>query len=149
MTIFWLVTGVVLLGVEAVTLVFFALFIALGMFAAAIAAGLGAQDWAQVACFVGVAGLGILVARPPLMRSLRLRRDDSLALPGVQGLVGQQAVTVDEVGDAHHPGHAMLAGERWLAITDAEQPLPPDLAVIVAAVRGTTLLVRPLQRATR
>src|SRR5690349_7717223 len=62
MTVFWLVTGVVLLGVEALTLVFFALFIALGMFAAAIASGMGAQDWAQVVCFVGVAGVGILVA---------------------------------------------------------------------------------------
>ena len=143
MTIFWLVAGVALLGVEAVTLAFFALFVALGMFAAAIAAGLGAQDWVQVALFVGVAALGIMAARPPLMRSLRSRRD-VVALPGVQGLVGQHAVTVDEVGDVHHPGHALLAGERWLAFTDASQPLPPDLPVTVAAVRGTTLLVRPL-----
>jgi membrane protein implicated in regulation of membrane protease activity len=143
MTVFWLVAGVVFLGIEVLTLVFFALFVALGMFAAALAAGMGAEGWQQVAIFAAVVVVGVLAARPPLMRALR-SRTDPMALPGVQRLVGQHAVTVDEVGDAHHPGHAMLAGERWLAITDAPQPLGPDVPVTVADVRGTTLLVRPL-----
>jgi membrane-bound ClpP family serine protease len=69
-------------------------------------------------------------------------------LPGVQGLVGQQAITVDVVGDELHPGHALLAGERWLAVTDSGQPLPADIPVTVAAVRGTTLVVRPPARST-
>ncbi len=142
MTVFWLVAGVILLGVEALTLVFFALFVALGMFAAAIASAMGSDAWVQVLVFVAVAGIGVLLARPPLMRSVHLR--GVITLPGVQGLVGQHAVTVDVVGDAHHPGHALLAGERWLAVTDGAQPLPPDVPVTVAAVRGTTLVVRPL-----
>jgi membrane protein implicated in regulation of membrane protease activity len=144
MTVFWLVTGFVLLGVEALTLAFFAVFVALGMFAAAVASSAGAASWVQVLAFVGVAGLGVLLARPPLLRTLRAH-NESLALPGVQGLVGQHAVTVDVVGDTHHPGHALLAGERWLAVTDAAAPLGPDVTVTVAAVLGTTLLVRPLQ----
>jgi membrane protein implicated in regulation of membrane protease activity len=52
------------------------------------------------------------------------------------------------VGDEHHPGHAMLAGERWLAVTDSGTALGPDTPVTVAAVRGTTLVVRPLQTAS-
>jgi len=144
MTVFWLVAGVALLGVEVLSLVFFALFVALGMFAAAIAAAAGAEVWLQVVLFLVVGLLGIVVARPPLLRALQLRRGD-ITLPGVQNLVGQQAVTVDRVGDEHHPGHAMLAGERWLAVTDAGHPLEPDVPVTVAAVRGTTLLVRPVQ----
>jgi len=58
------------------------------------------------------------------------------------GLVGQRAVTADVVGDEHHPGHAILGNERWLAVTDSEEPLPSHTEVVVAAVRGTTLLVR-------
>ncbi len=143
MIIFWLVAGGVLLGVEIITLVFFAAFLGVGSFAAAIAAALGADTWLQVLVFVLVALLGILLGRPPLMRALRQRHDT--AFPGVHGLVGQRAVTVDVVGDEHHPGHALLAGERWLAMTDAGQPLQPDLAVTVAAVRGTTLVVHPLE----
>jgi membrane protein implicated in regulation of membrane protease activity len=143
MIIFWLVAGGVLLGVEIITLVFFAAFLGVGSFAAAIAAALGADTWLQVLVFVLVALLGILLGRPSLVRALRSHR--VISLPGVQGLVGQRAVTVDVVGDEHHPGHALLAGERWLAVTDTGQPLQPDLTVTVAAVRGTTLVVHPLE----
>lgn len=142
MTIFWLVAGVLLLGVEVLTVVFFSLFVALGAFGACIAAGMGADTWVQVLVFVAVSLLGIALARPPLMRAINDRRHET-ALPGVQGLVGQRAVTVDVVGDELHPGHALLAGERWLAVTDAGAPLEPDVPVTVAAVRGTTLVVRP------
>jgi membrane protein implicated in regulation of membrane protease activity len=140
MTIFWLVAGVLLLGVEVLTVVFFALFVAVGAFAACIAAGLGADTRLQVLLFVGVSLLGIVIGRPPLMRMVRDRRETSL--PGVQGLIGQRAVTVDVVGDDLHPGHALLAGERWLAVTDGGEPLEPDVTVTVAAVQGTTLVVR-------
>ena len=142
MTIFWLVAGVLLLGVEVLTVVFFSLFVAVGAFAACIASGLGASTWVQVLVFVGVSLLGIVIGRPPLMRMVHDRRQDT-SLPGVQGLVGQRAVTVDVVGDELHPGHALLAGERWLAITDAGTALEPDVPVTVAEVRGTTLVVRP------
>jgi membrane protein implicated in regulation of membrane protease activity len=145
MTVFWLVAGVVLLGVEALTLAFFAVFVAVAGFAAAIAAAMNAEPWVQVVVFVGVGLLGLALARPPLLRILQARRGD-LSFPGVQGLVGQRAVTVDMVGDEHHPGHALLAGERWLAFTDAGT-LEPDVPVTVSAVRGTTLLVRPVQPA--
>jgi membrane protein implicated in regulation of membrane protease activity len=141
MTIFWLVAGVLLLGVELLTVVFFSLFVAVGAFAACIAAGLGADTWLQVVLFVGVSMLGMVIGRPPLMRLVHDRRHD-ITLPGVQGLVGQRAVTVDLVGDELHPGHALLAGERWLAVTDAGLPLQPDVTVTVAEVRGTTLVVR-------
>jgi membrane protein implicated in regulation of membrane protease activity len=147
MTIFWLVAGVVLLGVEVLTVAFFSMFVALGCFAGAIAAALGADAWVQVLLAVGVALLLIVIARPPVMRAVRNR--GPITLPGVQGLVGQQAVTIDVVGDEHHPGHAMLAGERWLAVTDSGGELEPDLAVTVAAVRGTTLVVRPQARSAQ
>ena len=142
MTIFWLVAGVLLLGLELLTTVFFSLFVAVGAFGACIASSLGADTWLQVLVFVGVSLVGIALGRPPLMRLVHDRRHD-ITLPGVQGLVGQRAVTVDVVGDDLHPGHALLAGERWLAVTDAGMPLEPDVPVTVAAVRGTTLVVRP------
>ncbi len=40
------------------------------------------------------------------------------------GLVGQPAITLDTVGDEHHPGHALFANDRWLAVTDTAEPLP-------------------------
>ena len=59
------------------------------------------------------------------------------------GLVGQEAVALDEVGDTHHVGHVRLAGERWLAITGGPN-ISAGTSVFVTAVRGTTLEVWPV-----
>jgi membrane-bound ClpP family serine protease len=59
------------------------------------------------------------------------------------GIVGQQVVTLDEVGDDGAAGHVQLVGERWLAITGDGQRIPPGTPVVVTAVQGTTLVVWP------
>ena len=53
-------------------------------------------------------------------------------------------MTLDAVGDEHAPGHVRLAGERWLAVSGSDDVLPAGTAVVVTAVRGTTLWVWPL-----
>ena len=128
MLVVWVVAAAVLLGIEIFATAFYAVFIAAGLIG-------------------GVSVLGVVVARPPLVRLMERRRPE-VSLPGVQNIVGQRAMTVDEVGDEHHPGHAVLAGERWLAISEDGTPLPPDLAVTIAEVRGTTLVVRPAKPST-
>jgi membrane protein implicated in regulation of membrane protease activity len=139
----YILVAVVLLGIEAFTLAFFAVFVAVGLLAAALVAAVGLPAWTQLATLSAVSVAGLAMARPPLTR-LMLRNRPTMQLPGVQDLVGQTALTIDEVGDEHHPGHAVLAGERWLAIAENGLPLPPQSSVTVAAVRGTTLVVRPL-----
>jgi membrane protein implicated in regulation of membrane protease activity len=58
--------------------------------------------------------------------------------------VGQEAVTLDEVGDSEEIGHVRLVGERWLAVSGSGAPIPPDTPVLVTAVQGTTLTVWPV-----
>ena len=143
MVALYILVAVLLLGIEAFTLAFFAVFMAAGLLAAAVAAAVGLPLEGQLATLVAVSIVGLVAARPPLTRAM-LRGRPTMRLPGIQDLVGQTALTLDEVGDEHHPGHAMLAGERWLAIAENGRPLPPRSTVTVAAVRGTTLVVRPL-----
>ena len=57
-------------------------------------------------------------------------------------------MTLDVVGDPHRPGHVLLAGERWLAFSGADRPIPARTRVLVTAVRGTTLEVWPLEGET-
>lgn len=142
MFLIWVVAAVLLLAIEVHTTAFYAVFIAAGLLGAAVVDIAGGALWLQLVVLGVVAVAGVVGARPPLVRLMLSRRPD-IVLPGVQNIVGQNAMTVDEVGDEHHPGHALLAGERWLAITEGAQALPPDVDVIVAAVRGTTLVVRP------
>jgi membrane protein implicated in regulation of membrane protease activity len=141
----WVVAGVVLLAIELHHLAFYALFAAAGCFAAAGVA-LVAPDALvlQPIAAVAVAALGILLVRPRVSAALEHRRGGSRS-PGVHGgLVGQEVVTLDRVGDVDGAGHVRLAGERWLAVSGAGQPIPPGTTVLVTAVDGTTLIVWPV-----
>lgn len=147
MVAFWFVAGLALLAVELHTVAFYSIFIAIGSLAAGLLA-LFVPDsaiWVQAALAAVVSLIGLIAIRPYASRTF-LHGSGGVVSRGVHGgLVGQEALTLDTVGDEHHPGHVALASERWLAVTDNAQPLTADTAVTVTAVRGTTLLVRPIK----
>lgn len=142
MVLVWLAAALALLVAEVVTTAFFAIFLALGAAVAGIVAAVTGSLSLEVVVFAIVSIGGAVVGRPPLMRMVHHRNQMPL-LPGVGQLVGQMAIVADSIGDEHHPGHAVIAGERWLAVTDMPDPLLVNQQVVVVAVRGTTLLVRP------
>jgi membrane protein implicated in regulation of membrane protease activity len=141
----WLVAGLALLAIEAHTTAFYALFLAAGAFAGAIVSAVGLPEWLAAIAFAAVATAGTGLMRPALKASWDRHQGPRLALPGSSdGLVGQRALTIDVVGDEHHPGHARLAGESWLAVTEEPGGVSADTSVMVVDVRGTTLVVMPL-----
>lgn len=138
---FWLALGLVLLAAEVQTTAFFAVFIAIGCFVAAVTAGIGWDLLPQVAVGGAIACIGMALARPPLRRWADSRRGERRPSPGTGSLPGRSGLVVEEVGDEHHPGHVMVDGERWLAVTP-DGVLHPEQRVVVLQVRGTTLVVR-------
>ncbi len=89
----------------------------------------------------------VSLLRPQLRAAYERRHPHSPAARGVHGgIVGQEAITLDSVGDEHAPGHVRLIGERWLAVTDTGSvaPIPEGTRVFITAVRGTTLVVLPV-----
>jgi membrane protein implicated in regulation of membrane protease activity len=140
----WVVLVVALVLFELHHLAFYSLFFAIGAFAAAIVAviapdAIGLQ--AIVAIAVSIAG--VILVRPYVSNVFHRHKGGHVARGVHGGLVGQEAVTLDEVGDLHQIGHVRLAGERWLAVT-AGLPIDPGRSVVVTAVRGTTLEVWPV-----
>ena len=101
MALAWLVLGVLLVAVELTHFAFFALFAALGAFAAAIVAWIAPSTVPlQILVAVAVAGLGIWLIRP-LVSTAFHRHHDGHVGPGVHGgLVGQEVLTLDAVGDS-------------------------------------------------
>jgi membrane protein implicated in regulation of membrane protease activity len=142
----WLVLGILLIAVELTHFAFFALFAAVGAFAAALVAWvLPSAVPLQVLVAIVVAGLGIWLVRPLVSSAFHQRRHDGHTSPGVHGgLVGQEVLTLDDVGDTVRPGHVRLAGERWLAVSGGDDRIPAGTKVIVTAVAGTTLVVWPV-----
>ncbi len=144
MWVVWLVAGLALVGMEVHSQAFYALFIALGSFAATVVALFPTPVWLQAVVGAAVALLGTLLVRPTLARLSARHLGPRLAMPGASdNLVGQPALTLEPVGDENHPGHARLFNERWLAVTTAPGGVPAHAQVTVVEVRGTTLVVAP------
>ena len=144
MVLFWVVLVVSLLLFELHHLAFYSLFFAIGAFAAGIVAvvapsAIGLQ--ALVAVAVSIAG--VILVRPYVSNAFHRHKGGHVARGVHGGLVGQEAVTLDEVGDVHQIGHVRLAGERWLAVTSGPT-IEAGRSVFVTAVRGTTLDVWPI-----
>lgn len=140
----WFLLGVGLVLVELHHLAFFALFVAVGAFAAAVVAAVAPDAFlAQGLVAALVAVVGVLAVRPYAQRVYQSHRRSGRVAAGVHGgLVGAEALTLDQVGDSHALGHVRLAGERWLAMSEAGT-IAAGTRVIVTAVRGTTLTVWP------
>ena len=146
MVVVWVLLGLVLLLVEAHHWALYALFAAAGALVAAGVA-LAAPDAlaVQAGTAIGVAAVGVVGVRPYVSRIVHQHRGGEVARGVHGGLVGQEVLTLDEVGDTHRAGHVRLAGERWLAISASGQPIAPDTPAMVTAVRGTTLVVLALK----
>lgn len=150
MTIAWIVFGVVLIAVELHHLAFYALFAALGCFAAgAVATVVPDAIAVQGVTSVAVAAAGILLARGRVSAAFAHHYDSPRARGVHGGLVGQEVFTLDSVGDSDRVGHVRLAGERWLAVSGSDEPIPPGTKVLVTAVQGTTLIVWPIDGQVR
>jgi membrane protein implicated in regulation of membrane protease activity len=125
---------------------FFALFGAVGSFVAAgVALGSPHAIGLQVVVAIVVSVIGVVGVRPLVSRISDRGGHGLHVARGVHGgIIGQQVLTLDEVGDTHHVGHAMLAGERWLATSGSGQPIPPHSNAVITAVSGTTLTIWPI-----
>jgi membrane protein implicated in regulation of membrane protease activity len=141
----WVVVGVILLLVELRHLAFYALFAGAGCLAAAVVALIAPGAWpVQAVVAVVVAGAGVIAVRPAVSAAFHRRTGASPARGVHGGLVGHEALTLDEVGPVHSRGHVEFAGERWLAVSGGQVPIPARTPVLVTAVEGTTLTVWPV-----
>jgi membrane protein implicated in regulation of membrane protease activity len=145
-SVIWILVALALVAVELHNAAFYAIFMAAGAFVAAFVAWLLPDGSVGVQALVAVvvAMLGTLFFRPMLYQRFRRPYAGVVSRGVAGGLVGDVALTADEVGDVLHPGHVTLAGERWLAFTEGPGPIPAGVGVAVTAVRGTTLVVAPV-----
>jgi membrane protein implicated in regulation of membrane protease activity len=149
MVIAWVALGVGLLLFEMHHGAFYALFGGIGALAAAIVAVfLPDAIFLQGLVAVVLTILGVVAVRPYVSRAFHRHGGGHVARGVHGGLVGQEALTLDEVGDDHSVGHVRLAGERWLAVSGGPN-IPAGTPVLVTALRGTTLIVWPVDAIDR
>jgi membrane protein implicated in regulation of membrane protease activity len=134
----WLAVGAGLLGLEMATTALVALPLAVGALAAALAGFLGAGVPVQflvaaVAAAVSFAGLR------PLSR--RIDRAGPPVGAGADRLLHAEGRVLTSSSGG---GTVQVDGEQWPAVTVDGEPLPTEARVLVVEVRGTRLVVLPV-----
>ncbi|GIJ12687.1 membrane protein [Micromonospora andamanensis] len=136
----WIVLGVVLAVAEIFTATLFLIMFAVGAFAAAGAAALGAPVAVQAVVFAVVSALTVFAARPVIQRHKQTSSDSSDATFGIEAIEGSTALVLEAV-DADR-GMVKIDGEVWTARAyDATQVFAPGERVQVIQVKGAVALV--------
>lgn len=138
----WIALILIFFAIEALTLDMTFLMLGLGGGAGLVTDLVGGPLWLQVIVAALVAGLLILLLRPPLLQ--RLRRGEDPTPSNVDALVGLAGVVVATIGPAS--GQVRLAnGETWSARSATALELPPGAPVSVARIDGATAVVTTIE----
>jgi membrane protein implicated in regulation of membrane protease activity len=138
----WLLVGVGLLVVEAVTLAFVAVYFGVAALIAALIAGLGAPLWLQVVVFCVASLAGLVSTRRIATRAMR----GPLVKTNVHALVGRRAVVTKAITSDETPGQIRMGGDYWSAKAyfDDAPAIPEGARVEIMKVEGVTAVVMPV-----
>ena len=134
--LFWIVALLIFLAVEAVSAGLVSIWFAGGALAACIVALLKVKIWTQIAVFLIVSIVLILLTRP-----LQKKLAEKLQKTNVDALIGRTGTVAEEI-PAGETGRVHLEGKLWTARNENCEPIPVGSKVTVIAIEGVTLTVK-------
>lgn len=135
----WLIALIVFLVIEGVTVTLVCIWFAGGALIGLLAAALHAPIWLQVLLFLLVSIILLVYTRPIAMKYFNKDREKT----NVSGIIGKQAIVVDEIDNLQGLGKVTVGGQEWTARSAAEdQIIPVGTVVVVEEVKGVKLMVR-------
>lgn len=139
MYILWIILAVAFLAVEFGTVALVSLWFVIGALAALAACLLNAAVWLQVAVFLGVSLLMLLLLRPFLRRYV----DPHKVPTNVDAIIGREGVVTETVDNLRGSGAVKIGGMTWSARSEDGVALGVNTVVRVCAVEGVKLIVVP------
>ncbi len=138
MTMIWLITLVLLVVIELLTMGLTTVWFAGGALVATLASLLGLPLAIQIILFLIVSGLLLFFTRPIAVKYFNKDRVRTNA----ESLVGRQAIVISEIDNLQGIGQVNVGGMEWSARTrDESITLPVGAVVIVLAIDGVKLIV--------
>lgn len=135
----WLIALVAFLVIEGVTVTLVCIWFAGGALIGMLAAALHAPIWLQVLLFLLVSIILLVYTRPIAMKYFNKNREKT----NVSGVIGKQAIVVDEINNLQGLGKVTVGGQEWTARSVAEdQIIPVGTVVVVEEIKGVKLMVR-------
>ena len=140
--VLWLALAVILFVAEIFTAGFFLICFGLGAVGAALGALAGLSPTWQLVLFIVVSVLALLFVRPFARRVSRATKNEV----GIDRVIGQPAVVLEEIDPLRGKGIVRVAQEEWRAESDDGERIPRDAEVEVTDVQGTRLIVKLVLR---
>lgn len=137
-SICWLVVFILLILIELATMGLTTIWFAGGAVAGFVASMLGANVVIQTAAFFAVSILLLFFTRPFAVRYINSNKTKT----NVDGLIGQEALVLEEINNIRETGCARLEGKEWTARSMNDTVIPKDTVVTVERIEGVKLIVK-------
>ena len=146
--IFWVAALIVFLIAEGITVSLVSLWFVGGALAAFLVSFATQNFWIQIAVFLGVSIVLLLLLRPLAVR-FSVKEKDRITT-GANGLVGKRALVTEEIDNLHAKGEVQVNGQYWSAKTaDDGIRIPKDSVVRIDSVDGVRLVVEKISFSER
>ena len=137
-SICWLVVFILLILIELATMGLTTIWFAGGAVAGFVASMLGANVVIQAAAFFAVSIMLLFFTRPFAVRYINSNKTKT----NVDGLIGQEALVLEEINNIRETGCARLEGKEWTARSMNDTVIPKDTVVTVERIEGVKLIVK-------
>ena len=137
-SICWLAVFVLLIVIELATMGLTTIWFAGGAVAGFIASMLGANVVIQAVVFFVVSIVLVIFTRPFAVRYINSNKTKT----NIDGLIGQEALVLEEINNIRETGCARLEGKEWTARSVDDTVIPADTVVIVERIEGVKLIVK-------
>ena len=137
-SICWLAVFVLLIVIELATMGMTTIWFAGGAVAGFIASMLGANVVIQAVVFFVVSIVLLIFTRPFAVRYINSNKTKT----NIDGLIGQEALVLEEINNIRETGCARLEGKEWTARSVDDTVIPADTVVIVERIEGVKLIVK-------
>ncbi|MEG1747303.1 MAG: NfeD family protein [Oscillospiraceae bacterium] len=142
LTFIWLALVVVFILVEAATVSVVSTWFAIGAAAAMVTSFFTGNIWIQIAVFVAVSGLMLLLLRPLVNKYVTPHRTATNA----DRLLGMEGTVTEDIAGSQGKGQITVAGAVWTARSEDGTPIPADTHVRVLRIEGVTAVVTPSEQ---
>ena len=137
-SICWLAVFVLLIVIELATMGLTTIWFAGGAVAGFIASMLGANVVIQAVVFFVVSIVLLIFTRPFAVWYINSNKTKT----NIDGLIGQEALVLEEINNIRETGCARLEGKEWTARSVDDSVIPADTVVIVERIEGVKLIVK-------
>lgn len=136
----WIVLALIFITAEIFTAGFFLICFGVGAAGAGLAGFFGASVEWQFAIFVLLSALTLVLLRPLANRV----SNPNTYVVGIDRVLGKEGVVLETIDPMSGRGVVRINSEHWSAESTEGRPIVAGSQVLVVAVQGTHLKVRPV-----